>query len=219
MLIEKNKVYNIAGIAGLKEIPADSVDLLITDLPLCIGVPSDSQKEGLHDSKALKSLFFDPYFREMHRVLKGGAKFYINTDKRTYPFLYPIISDYFIITNYLLWEHELNQAQAIESIIYGYKSLLQKISEGTKHQIWERWPINFVDKKPTQKPLPQIEKMITNSTSEGQLVLDTFMGFGTTGIAAINTNRDYIGFELDKQYFDIASSQINEAYKIKSEAV
>lgn len=63
---------------------------------------------------------------------------------------------------------------------------------------------------PTQKPVALFEYLIKTYSNEGDLILDNCMGSGTTAIACINTSRNYIGFELDKKYFDIAQSRINE---------
>lgn len=62
---------------------------------------------------------------------------------------------------------------------------------------------------PTQKPVPLMEYLIKTYTSEGETVFDFTMGSGTSGVAAKNTNRNFIGIELDKTYFDIASKRIN----------
>ena len=76
-------------------------------------------------------------------------------------------------------------------------------------------PLNQKDKKlwnhPTIKPLDFTEKMIKNSSKEGEVVLDCFMGSGTTGVACKNLNRDFIGIEMNKEYFDIAKRRINNA--------
>lgn len=76
-------------------------------------------------------------------------------------------------------------------------------------------PINAKDKKlynhPTIKPLDMIEKLIRNSTNEGDIVLDPFMGSGTTCVAAQNLNRKFIGIELDKNYYEIAKHRIEES--------
>ena len=61
---------------------------------------------------------------------------------------------------------------------------------------------------PTQKPFPLMEYLIKTYTNENETVLDNCMGSGTTAIAAINTKRNFIGFELDKNYFDIANERI-----------
>lgn len=64
---------------------------------------------------------------------------------------------------------------------------------------------------PTQKPVSLVEYLIKTYTNEGELVLDNCMGSGTTAVAAINTGRRFIGFELQKEYFDIANKRIDEA--------
>lgn len=83
-------------------------------------------------------------------------------------------------------------------------------------------PINHKDKKlyghPTIKPLDITEKIIRNSTREGQLVLDPFMGSGTTGVACVNTDRKFIGIEIDKEYFDIAQKRVKGAIDDKFNA-
>lgn len=62
----------------------------------------------------------------------------------------------------------------------------------------------------TQKPIDLLEFLIKSNTNESELVLDNCMGSGSTAIACINTNRNYIGFELDENYFKIAENRINE---------
>lgn len=64
---------------------------------------------------------------------------------------------------------------------------------------------------PTQKPITLMECLIKTYTNENETVLDFTMGSGTTGVACINTNRKFIGIELDEKYFDIASKRIEEA--------
>jgi len=67
---------------------------------------------------------------------------------------------------------------------------------------------------PTQKPIELMEYLIKTYSNEGDLVLDNCMGSGTTGIAAINTNRKFIGIELSKEYFDISSERISKVNPI-----
>ena len=62
---------------------------------------------------------------------------------------------------------------------------------------------------PTQKPLEACEYFIKTYTNEGMVVLDPFMGSGTTGLACKNLNRDFIGIEINKEYFDVANNRIN----------
>lgn len=63
---------------------------------------------------------------------------------------------------------------------------------------------------PTQKPVALFEYLIRTYTNENETVLDNCMGSGTTAIACMNTKRNFVGFELDKGYFDIANERINK---------
>lgn len=81
----------------------------------------------------------------------------------------------------------------------------------------ERYPIDIIKFKkdsglhPTQKPVELLEYLIKTYTNEGETVLDNCMGSGSTGVACINTNRNFIGYELNEKYFEIAEKRINEA--------
>ena len=64
---------------------------------------------------------------------------------------------------------------------------------------------------PTQKPVALLEYLIKTYTNENDVVLDNCMGSGSTGVACVNTNRNFIGIEIDENYFNIAEKRINEA--------
>lgn len=66
---------------------------------------------------------------------------------------------------------------------------------------------------PTQKPVALMEYLIKTYTNEGETVLDFTMGSGTTGVACINTGREFIGIELDSNIFRVATDRINGATK------
>ena len=80
----------------------------------------------------------------------------------------------------------------------------------------DRYPVSIISipqerykgGHPTQKPVPLFEYLIKTHTNEGETVLDNCIGSGTTAIACINSNRSFIGFEMDKDYFDIATKRI-----------
>ena len=77
--------------------------------------------------------------------------------------------------------------------------------------VWD--DINFYSEKrthPTQKPIMLIERLIKATTKEGDLVLDPFLGTGSTAMASIRLNRNYIGIEKEKKYFDFAKNRISE---------
>lgn len=74
-------------------------------------------------------------------------------------------------------------------------------------------PHPSVSVHPTQKPVDLLEYLIRTYTNEGETVLDNTMGSGSTGVACVNTNRNFIGIEKDEKYFDIAKKRINESSK------
>ena len=67
---------------------------------------------------------------------------------------------------------------------------------------------------PTQKPVALLEYLIKTYTNEGETVLDNCMGSGSTGVACINTNRNFIGYELDEKYFEIARKRLNDCINL-----
>ena len=82
----------------------------------------------------------------------------------------------------------------------------------------DRYPLNFLEFKrdknrihPTQKPIPLMEYLVKTYTNEGETVLDFTMGSCSTGVACVNTNRNFIGIELDKKYFDISIDRIKKS--------
>lgn len=74
-------------------------------------------------------------------------------------------------------------------------------------------PINIGDKSkfwhPICKPVAILQNLIINSSNEGDVVLDTFLGSGTTAVAAKNQGRQYIGFEINPKYYEIAKNRLN----------
>ena len=89
---------------------------------------------------------------------------------------------------------------------------------GSNEVRYEKYPTNILcfkrDKTglhPTQKPVALLEYLIKTYTNEGDTVLDNCMGSGSTGVACINTNREFIGIELDENYFNIAKERLGVA--------
>ena len=85
---------------------------------------------------------------------------------------------------------------------------------------YKNYPNNFLEfpsigknVHPTQKPVPLLEYLIKTYTNENEIVLDNCMGSGSTGVACVNTNRKFIGIELDDKYFEIAKNRIEDTYK------
>lgn len=83
---------------------------------------------------------------------------------------------------------------------------------GRRHNVWTIYPErNNKTKHPAVFPIQLAQDHITSWSNEGDTVLDCFMGSGTTGLACKNTNRNFIGIELDNEYYEIAQRRINNA--------
>ena len=108
------------------------------------------------------------------------------------------------------WKFEWEQKLKNSISIIEWERVKKEYTHTTAHQMLEfsrdNWCRNSLH--PTQKPVALIEYLIRTYTNEWETVLDFTMGSWTTAIACINTNRNYIGFELDKWYYDIAQERI-----------
>jgi len=95
-----------------------------------------------------------------------------------------------------------NNVPKVQTVNSGtrYPRSIQKFNTQKNHSV-----------HPTQKPVDLLEYLIKTYTDEGDLVLDNCMGSGSTGVACMNTKRNFIGIELDDKYFEIAKRRISEA--------
>jgi len=99
-----------------------------------------------------------------------------------------------------------------ESLRQEYESLRYTHNLDTNHNnVWRSQERNNGKQHPTQKPIDLMERIVKTSSKEGGIILDPFMGSGTTAIACINTGRNFIGIEKDPEYFKIAEKRIDEA--------
>lgn len=202
----------------MKELPDNSVDCLITDPPYSIGTTSTGNRGSWLDNNLIRP-FFGIWFSEVKRILKKEADWYINTDWRTYPFLYPIATDFLSVKNCIVWDYEWIKAGSHyrfshEFILYGnkedgYKRKFEPSKDN--RDVWRIPPVNFTVAKnhPAEKPVELINKMLVNSTKNGDVVLDTFMGSGSTGVACKSLGRSFIGIEISPTYFEVAGHRIN----------
>ncbi len=88
-----------------------------------------------------------------------------------------------------------------------------------------RYPLDVIkymqpkEHSPQQKPVALLEYLIRTYSDAGEMVLDATMGSGSTGVAAINTGRNFIGFETEEKYFEIAKDRISRAIKEKEQSL
>ena len=206
----------------MKEIPAGSVDLVLTDPPYTMTKRGKSCRpnwmpnnmgDSVFDSKLLSTV---DWFAECYRVLKDGTHFYTFTNTNDIQeYLVTAQSVGFKLHNIITMIKTTGMPNRwylknCEIILFFRKGKAKPINDMTSRD-WcnADMPTQKTGKLHiTQKPLDVIQKLVTNSSEEGELVLDPFMGSGTTGVAARNTNRRFIGIEQDAGYFDIALRRI-----------
>jgi len=137
----------------------------------------------------------------------GGMQFEIPT-KTKYKLLQS--TGYFQMSyEELKKEHEEYQQKLIEERKQQYPSTFNLNGLNSKSNIFEYSKDND-GYHPTQKTVALLEDLILTYSNEGETVLDSCMGSGSTGVACVNTNRDFIGIELDENYFQIAKNRIEE---------
>lgn len=198
----------------MKTMPDKYVDLCICDPPYGINLIGANVIKNKSDSNTVfntewdKSIPDKAYFEELMRVSKeqiiwGGNYFLNHLGYCKAP---------------IIWD-KLNgdSLYADGEMAWTSKGLPKNL------KIWRhQWCGAFKDSErgaekihPTQKPVALFGYLIKTYTNEGDTVLDNCMGSGTTGVACVNTNRNFVGIEIDDKYFEIAKQRINELQKTK----
>ena len=103
-------------------------------------------------------------------------------------------------------------SEELQAALLGKENInIKNIWAENSHNCANRNPLTGQIKHPTVKPIPIMKKLIELTTIKNQTTLDPFMGSGTTGIACVNLDRNFIGYELDSDYFQIAETRIQNA--------
>ena len=162
---------------------------------------------------------FKDWLPDVYRVLKDKAHCYIMVNSRNLAELQKQAElAGFKFQNLLVWDKgnvtpNRYYMQGFECILMLRKGGAKNINNLGSSNILKVPNIIGNKTHPTEKPIDLMRILIENSTQPNEIVLDPFMGSGSTMIACLNTNRKGIGIELDKHYFDIASKRINEHQK------
>lgn len=228
--IETNKIYNIDCIEGLGNLPDNSVDLIITSPPYNLGkkhhtgnnrfesydVYDDNMPEKLYQKWQIEVL------NECYRVLKPNGSMFYNHKNRIKNGVQ--ISPYewlnktnFVIKQEIVW---FNRSQNFDKCrFYPMTERVYWMAKSPKTKLYN--VINHHDVFDTKDWKPEgtrgvfkrafPEKMVDDIIKcfpDSEIILDPFMGSGTTAKAALQNKKNFIGFEISKEYFDIASERI-----------
>ena len=234
--MEIDKIYNMDCLEGMKQIPDGSIDLIVTDPPYILdnqgGGFYNNSNYGYHgnsrhvmkDIADIKDGFNTDILDELCRITKKINMYFFCSQRQI-----PLYLDYFVTKrgcnwNLLTW-HKTDPVPACGNkylsdtefcLFFREKGVPLFGTFDTKHTYWVT-PLNREEKEqwghPTIKPQYMIQQLIINSSQDGQTVLDPFMGSGTTAVACIKEKRHFIGFELNKEYYDKACKRIDAAQR------
>ena len=224
--MKTNIIYNSDCLEGLKILPDKSIDLVVTDPPYDIeisgaGIYKQKDKQYVRELNGIKDGFDPKILDELCRVMKKINIYLWCSQKQIIPLLDYFVKERKCNYNIITW-HKTNPVPACgnkyltdtEYCLFFREKGVKIYGEFKTKFTYYVTPLNQKDKKewghPTIKPLNIIENLINNSCKEGDIVLDPFMGSGTTALAAKNMNRQYLGYELNEEYYKVCLERLRE---------
>lgn len=232
--MELNKIYNMDCLIGMDDIPDKSIDMILCDLPYGT---TKNKWDSLIDLDLLWKQYMRIIKDNGAIVLTAQTPFDKVLGMSNFKYLrYEWIWEKDIATGFL--NANRMPLKSHENILVFYKKLPTyhpqklkgkpyKTMRGRKSNNYGEYHATLTDNKgdryprsvirfnkakrtlhPTQKPVSLFEYLIKTYTNEGDTVLDNCIGSGTTAIACMNTNRHFIGFELNKDYYNIAKERV-----------
>ena len=222
------KLINGGCMEYMRTLEDESIDLIVTDPPYPTtsrGHAGNSggmlQKEINKKGKVFEHNNIDctEYAPEFYRLLKDGSHCYVMTNHINLIKMLNVFTDcgfHFIKSliwnkgNKIMGQYYMSQFEYILFFRKGYgkkinncgtADILSVPNKKTKDE-------NGKNIHDTEKPIELMKILIENSTQKGDIVLDPFVGVGATALACIESERDYIGIELDENYYNIANERV-----------
>jgi DNA modification methylase len=224
---ETDNVYNVDCYKAIKDIPDKSIDCIYTDIPylyvnggqghseMC--VRTARKKEELKDiSRGIDYTILDDFVRIMKRI-----NIYIWCSKMQLLDIMNYFNNLKCNIDLLVWCKDNPTPQTnnvwlpdLEYCIYARESGV-KLNDG--YELKSKWFSSSINKRdkdkfahPTIKPIELVKRHLLHTTQPNDIVLDCFMGSGTTCVACKDIGRRYIGFEIEKKWYDIAVNRLNK---------
>lgn len=222
------QLFNEDNLIALKNMEKESVNFVVTDPPYNISKPNhfDSMnRQGIDFGEWDKNADLFSWISHLNRVVKrNGSVFVFNDWKNLGDISKELDENGFETKDVVRWvKNNPMPRNRDRRYVVDYEFGIWAVKKGSKwvfnrqNDSYDRPEIKSgltpkSEKKwgshPTQKPVSVMEEIIKRHSNEGDVILDPFMGSGSTGVASLNLNRDFIGIELSKEYFDIAKNRI-----------
>lgn len=252
--LEFNKIYNMDCIEGMKYLPTNTIDLVITDPPFAIDFKAKRNNYHRIASRVIegyneipKEEYYDftiKWMREIYRVIKDSGSMYVFSGwNNLKDILIAIDKLGFITVNHIIWKYQFGVVTKRKFVTSHYHCLyVCKNDEKRKFFPYSRYgkeeddkdggSLHYKDKEdvwvikreywtgdqktPTKLPAELIKKILMYSSEEGDVVLDPFLGSGQVAVVSKMMKRQYIGFEIVKEYYEFAQKRLVEnIYRVK----
>lgn len=208
-------------IEGMKQIDNESVDLVVTDPPYLVSYATNHRKDKSHEfCSAIQNddnpTLISDYIKECYRIMKPNTAMYMFCSQVKVDFFKQELEKYFRLKNMIIWVKNNWTAGDLKGQFGRQYEIIFLVNKGQKpfngKRLTDVWTFPRVSGSTqlhqNQKPLDLIKQCVEKHSNPGDLVFDGFMGVGTTAVAAIELGRNFLGFELEKRYCDIAEQRL-----------
>lgn len=226
MRIELNKIYKGDCLEGMENIDNDSIDLVLTDPPYNISMDNNFStmgRKGIDFGEWDKNFNITSWIETaLLKLKKGGTIIIFNGWKNLGEIAKELERNGAIVKDMIRWEKSNPMPRNRDRrYICDFECAIVAVKKG-KPWVFNRLNDNYDRAKmtypivsgkektghTTQKPVKLFEELIRRHSNENSVVLDPFIGSGTTAIASMNTNRNFIGFELENDYYKMSLQRI-----------
>ena len=213
---EVNRIYNIDCVSFMQDMPDNSVDFVLTDIPYdAVNRPSNGLR--ILDKENADIITFDlsEFCDQVWRVVRNPVCIFLGKEQ------FSPVFDFFAkkpgTTRCVVWDKtnpspmngQYVYLSGVELAVWHKKRGGKVFNAHCKNSVF-RHPNGRRKYHPTEKNSNLFTELLLDNTNEGDIVFDPCIGSGTTALCAIRNNRQFLGCELSKEYFDIANQRIKE---------
>ena len=216
--IELNKIYHIDCMDGMREMESNSVDFTLTDIPYnAVNRKSNGLRNLDKEDADILNFDLNTFLEEIFRVTKNSICIFCG--KEEFSGIYAYFATKKGTVRPIIWEKtnpspmngQYVYESGVEMAVWFKKSGASVFNAFCKNTVF-RYPNGKRNIHPTQKNPQLFQELILDNSIEGGIIFDPCIGSGTTAIAAIETNRNFIGFEINEIYFEKANERITKGY-------